>query len=100
MAEYVIIQGDDKHTKVILAGSSSNHVTSFYFTSEKLGINKHITSKEADGSWYITLSHTETAKMPEGTFTFDITAILDDGRVKTTIYNGLICVKKKVNAIG
>lgn len=97
--EYIIIQGDDKHTRVDFVGGGAKLVQSFYFTSKTLGINKLFTEKESDGNWYITLTSEETKNLKVGHHNFDITAKTTDDDTYTALYHGTVCVKEKNNSI-
>lgn len=104
MADLQIVQGDDKHICVDFVCANKDKdcntiVSSFYFTSKSLGINKHFTEKESDGHWYVVLTSEETSKFPTGVHTFDITAKTIDSDTLTGIYHGTICVKEKDNSI-
>lgn len=98
MADLQIVQGDDKHIRVIFDGESASQVAGFYFTSKDLDINKYFDTK-TDENWYIDLTSEETAKFQSGTKNFDITAKTVGGDIITGIYHGTICVKEKDNKI-
>lgn len=105
MADIQIVQGDDKHILVNFVCPNKDEdcnelVESFYFTSKRLGIDKHITEKDNDGRWYIALSSEETINLPPIVSSFDITAKTIDSDTITGFYHGTICVKKKDNSIG
>lgn len=99
MADYIIIQGDDKHTKVTMTGTGAEQVSSIYFTSKSLGVNKHIAEREADGNFYITFTSKETQYFLRGIHSFDITAITKQNDIHTALYHGTVCVKEKDNSI-
>lgn len=104
MADIQIVQGDDKHILVNFVCPNKNEdcnelVESFYFTSKKLGINKHFTEKDNDGRWYITLTSEETIGLLPIVASFDITVKTIDSDTLTGFYHGTVCVKEKDNSI-
>lgn len=104
MADIQIVQGDDKHILVNFVCPNKNEdcnelVESFYFTSKKLGINKHFTEKDNDGRWYITLTSEETIGLLPIVASFDITVKTIDSDTLTGFYHGTLCVKEKDNSI-
>lgn len=99
MADYIIVQGDDKHTRVEMIGTGVELVQAFYFTSKTLGINKLFDRKEEDGYWYIALTSEETRDFKVGVHSFDITVKTVDSDIFTALYHGTVCVKEKDNSI-
>lgn len=97
MADIQIVQGDDKHIQVTFCGKRADIVEAFYFTSRSLNINKYISSKEVDENWYIALTSEETAQLPVGVHSFDITVKTVDSDTLTGLYHGIVCVKGKDN---
>jgi hypothetical protein len=98
MADFKIVQGDDKHIRVNFLGDSATQVAGFYFTSSALSLSKYFDTK-VDDNWYLDISSEETSKLPVGTFNFDITARTLTGDLITGIYHGTVCVLEKDNKI-
>ena len=90
-----IIKGDTLPISIIV-DEGIELIEEIYFTSSSLGINRKANYIE-ENIYQLIISSEETQEFKERFATYDITAILKNTHIKTTIYNGYIYIYEKEN---
>ena len=95
-----IIQGDSLELEIEVE-SGIDLIDKVFFSSGSLNLVKEAIKVVENGTtqFFIRLSHEETKNLRCCHTTYDITVILFDDQVKTTIYKGELDVLKKDNKI-
>lgn len=95
-----VIQGDTLDLKVsVLPTDYIDLIGHVYFSCKELGIHQELTKTVRDGETYWLFRIEDTANLPVCYTSYDITVVLQDDSVQTSLYNGDFYVLRKRNTI-
>lgn len=96
-----IVQGDTFDLEVNVCNHFEEEVVidSVHFDCTSLNIHKDlIPANDEESIWFMSLTSEETSILRVGSFTYDITAVLENGaETSTLVHNAMIEVQFKVN---